>query len=288
MHSFDYQQPRSMAEALDLLSAYGHEAYPLAGGTDLIVGLRSGRSRPRVVVDVKRLADLGPAIDVANGRFSITAPTTLREVISDTRIRSCIPSLVEAARTVGSVQIRSRATLIGNICNASPAADTAPPMLAHNAEVALISREGSRRLPLEDFMVGPRRTALQPGEMVTAIEIRVPAPSTASSFVRLTRRRGVDLAIVSVSCTVAGTVTTLAFGAVGPKPFAISDDSGVLADPNAAADARIETLRTMVAHAAPISDVRGSREYRQAMLLALSQRALQIALRRRVQSDGDV
>jgi CO/xanthine dehydrogenase FAD-binding subunit len=284
MRSFAYERPRSVSEAFDLLDTYGRDASLLAGGTDLVVGLRKGRISPRIVVDLKRLDDLGPGIGEAGGRFSIMAPTTLREIIADARIRSRLPSLVEAACTVGSVQIRNRATLAGNICNASPAADTAPALLAYHAEVLLVSRNESRRLPLQDFLLGPRRTGLRVGEMVAAVEIPVPEAATSSCFSRLTRRRGVDLATVSLCCAVTAGMTTFAFGAVGPRPFAVTDDSGLLADPDADPSSRSSLLRAFVARASPISDIRGSREYRQAMLLALSQRALQTAIERRSQA----
>ena len=283
MRAFGYEQPRRSAVALDLLEAFGSDASVLAGGTDLVVGLRMGRITPRVVVDVKRLEDLVPRIGDANGRITISAPTTLREIIEHDRIRRCLPALVDAAYTVGSVQIRNRATLAGNICNASPAADTAPALLAYHAEVLVMSRRGSRRLPLRDFLLGPRCTDLRPGEMVAAIEIPGPEPGLGSSFLRLTRRRGVDLATLSLCCTVSARITTLAFAAVGPVPFAATDDSGLLADPDADPSARGALLRAFVARAAPISDIRGSREYRREMLLALSQRVLRTAIERRGQ-----
>lgn len=280
MRSFAYEQPRCVSEAFDLLDTHGRDASLLAGGTDLVVGLRKGRISPRVVVDLKRLDDLCPGIEEAGGRFSIMAPTTLREIIADPRVQSRLPALAEAACTVGSVQIRNRATLAGNVCNASPAADTAPALLAYHAEVLLVSRDGARRLPLREFLLGPRRTDLRANEMVAAVEIPVPEAATSSCFARLTRRRGVDLATVSLCCAVTGHVTTFAFGAVGPKPFTMTDDSGLLADPGADPASRRSLLQAFVARATPISDIRGSREYRQAMLLALSQRALQTAIDR--------
>jgi carbon-monoxide dehydrogenase medium subunit len=179
------------------------------------------------------------------------------------------------------VQIRNRATLTGNICNASPAADTAPALLAYGAGVVLISRHGTRRLPLDEFLLGPRRTSLGAHEIAAAMEIPITPARTGSQFARLTRRRGVDLATISLCCTVGAQVTRFAFGAVGPKPFVMTDASGVLADPDSDPGARIGLLRDFVAQAAPISDLRGSREYRQAMLLALSQRALRSAIARR-------
>jgi CO/xanthine dehydrogenase FAD-binding subunit len=279
--SFRYTRPGYLAEAFDVLDRYGRDASLLAGGTDLVVGLRKGRIAPRMIVDLKRIADLAPGIDARQGQVRISAPTTLAEMISDRRVQEHFPALVAAARTVGSAQIRNRATITGNICNASPAADTAPALLAYGAGVTLISRQGSRLVPLEEFMLGPRHTSLRLGEIAAAVEIPVPAAGTGSQFARLTRRRGVDLATISLCCTVGPQLTRFAFGAVGPKPFVLTDESGVLADPEASSAARIGLLRDFVAQATPISDLRGSREYRQAMLLTLSDRALRAAIARR-------
>lgn len=284
MSAFVYEEPTRLAEAFAILETYGRDASPLAGGTDLVVGLRAGRVTPRAVVDLKRLDDLAASIEERDGRFLITAPTTLTELIADHRVRRYLPALADAARTVGSVQIRNRATLAGNICNASPAADTAPPLLAYGASVLLLSRNGSRRLTMADFVLGPRQTALRAGEIVAGVEIPVPPAPSGSCFARLTRRRGVDLATVSVCCSMGTRTTTLAFGAVAPRPFAVTDESGLLAGPDSRdgyTAARESLLRAFAARAAPISDLRGSREYREAMVLALSRRAVQTARVRR-------
>jgi CO/xanthine dehydrogenase FAD-binding subunit len=280
-YSFRYAQPRHLSEAFDLLDAYGRGASLLAGGTDLVVGLRNGRIAPRMIVDLKRISGLAPGIAETEGRISISAPTRLTDVTADRRIQDQFPALVEAARTVGSVQIRNRATLTGNICNASPAADTAPALLAYGAGVVLISRRGSRLVPLEDFLLGPRRTSLGTDEIAAAVEIPKPATRIGSRFGRLTRRRGVDLATISLCCAVGSHVTRFAYGAVGPKPFVITDESGVLADPESDPAARMGLLSDFVAQATPISDLRGGREYRRAMLLALSQRVLRTAIAQR-------
>jgi CO/xanthine dehydrogenase FAD-binding subunit len=280
-HSFQYAQPRQLSEAFDILESYGRDASLLAGGTDLVVGLRNGRIAPRMIVDLKRISGLAPGIAETERRISISAPTRLTDIIADRRIRDHFPALVEAARTVGSVQIRNRATLTGNICNASPAADTAPALLAYGAVVVLISRRGSRLVPLEEFLLGPRRTSLGAGEIAAAVEIPKSSTRTGSRFDRLTRRRGVDLAMISLCCVVGSRVTRFAYGAVGPKPFVITDESGVLADPESDPAARMGLLNDFVAHATPISDLRGGREYRHAMLLVLSQRVLRTAIGRR-------
>ncbi|MDQ1661243.1 MAG: xanthine dehydrogenase FAD-binding subunit [Blastococcus sp.] len=279
MRPFAYARPGSLAEAFDLLDdAEPGNVRMIVGGTDLIVGLQSGKIAPRLVVDLKHLTDLPAGITEVDGAISISAPTTLTDVIADERIRTAFPALVEAASTVGSVQIRNRASLTGNICNASPAFDTATALLVHDAVVVLSSRAGDRRLPVADFVLGPRSTDLRKGEIATAVELPLPTVPTGTKFARLTRRRGVDLATLSLCCAVDAGRARFAFGAVAPRPFVVADDSGVLADPRAAAEDRDRALRALTAHARPISDLRAGQDYRQAMLLVLSRRAHEAAL----------
>lgn len=279
MKPFAYARPASLAEAYDLLdSAAPGGVRPISGGTDLIVELQNGKTQPRLVIDLKHLSDVRPGIQEVSGRISISAATPLTDIIRDERIARYFPALVEAATTVGSVQIRNRASLTGNICNASPAYDTGPALLVHDAEIVLSSRAGERRVPVVDFVLGPRRTDLRTGELATAVELPLPEAPVRQKFARLTRRRGVDLATLSLCCAVSGKRTRFAFGAVAPRPFIMDDDSGVLANPAAPQQAREEVLRSMTAQASPITDVRGSADYRQAMLLVLSRRALEAAL----------
>jgi CO/xanthine dehydrogenase FAD-binding subunit len=281
MRAFDYARPATVAEAVDLLARHHTGARVLAGGTDLIVGLRHGTVTPALVVDVKGVRDLPPPVEVRGGTVVVSAGTVMSGLVDDPRIRRALPALVEAMNTVGSIQIRNRATLAGNVCNASPAADTVPPMLLHDAHVLLAGPDGVRRSALGDVILGPGRTSLRRGELVTAVELALPSHPLGTAFARMTRRRGVDLATVSLCCGVdeAGTVR-FAYGAVGPRAFLVADESGTLADPEAPPPARDAVLDGLISQAAPISDVRASREYRLAMLRVLSKRALAVAIGR--------
>jgi CO/xanthine dehydrogenase FAD-binding subunit len=275
MLPFSYARPSTLAEALALLERNGDRATLLAGGTDLVVELRNRSRRPEVVIDLKRVAEIQPAITSTDRSLTITAATSMTYVQENDRVRAYFPALVDAAATVGSIQIRNRATLAGNICHASPAADTVPALLVYDATVNLASTRGARTVKLEEFLVGPRQTALQRAEIVTSIELPLPRERRAAQFARITRRRGVDLATVSLCCMVeASGRTRFAYGAVGPRPFVVADATGVLADPSASDVAKDAALGELIAHASPISDVRGSREYRAAMLLVMSRRAL--------------
>ncbi|HSS92894.1 MAG TPA: xanthine dehydrogenase family protein subunit M [Candidatus Dormibacteraeota bacterium] len=281
MQPFDYARPATLSEALQLLDRSGPEACLLAGGTDVVVALRNRTLRPKLVVDLKRVDELRPAISEEAGWLTIAATTVIADINDDHRIRTRFRALVDAGATVGSDQIRNRATLTGNICHASPAADTAPALLAYGAVVNVAGSQGTRRVNLSDFFIGPGNTVLRQGELVSSISLPLSSERRGATFARITRRRGVDLATVSLCCIVeASGRTTFAYGAVGPKPFVVVDDSGVLADPGAGADAKDEALRRVLTHASPISDVRGSREYREAMLHVMSRRALQTSIER--------
>ncbi len=287
MQAFGYERPQTLDRAVALLDALGADARPLAGGTDLIIGVRQRTRLPKVVVALKAIPELRPEIRLADGQVSISADTVMSELAADERIRAQFPALAEAAAVVGAVQIRNRATLAGNICNASPAADTAPPLLAYGAQVVAYGPGGTRRIPIEAFFAGPGQTTLARGELVVAIELPLPARPAGSAFGRLTRRRGADLATVSACVAVDGSgVTRLGFGAVGPRPLLAADTGGVLADPGSDPDEQAGTLARLVMAASPISDVRASREYRLSMLGVLSQRVLRAALARRAEGRG--
>jgi carbon-monoxide dehydrogenase medium subunit len=282
MHVFDYVRPASLAEAVALLAEHGPEARVLAGGTDLIIRLRDGTATPRLVVDIKRIPELAPRIDLVDGILAVSAGTVMTDVAADERVRRHFSALVEAAEVVGSVQIRNRATLAGNICNASPAADTAPSLLVYGAVVVAVGPGGERRIALDHFFVRSGVTTLARGELVTAIELPVPTIRMGATHVRRTRRRGHDLASVTLCCAVdeAG-VTRLAYGSVGPRPVIEVDESGTLADPAASDEAKAAVFERFFEGASPSPrSMRAGPEYRLAMLRVLGSRALRTAIAR--------
>jgi carbon-monoxide dehydrogenase medium subunit len=150
---FGYARPASLTEAVDLLHAHAGGARILAGGTDLIIRIRDGTLHPDLVVDVKRIPELRPAISERDGRLIVSAGTVMTDIVEDARVARSFPALREAAAVVGAVQIRNRATLAGNVCNASPAADTAPALLVYGAEVVALGPAGVRRIPMDDFFI---------------------------------------------------------------------------------------------------------------------------------------
>jgi len=282
MRAFSYERPGHLDDAVALLAEHGAEARPLSGGTDLIIRLRDGSIRPRVVVDVKGVAELDGEIRDGDGHLTIGALTVMTDIAADERIRRDYQALAEAAAVVGAVQIRNRATLAGNICNASPAADTAPALLVYGATVIATGPAGTRRIPMDEFFVRSGVTTLARGEVVTAIELPLPAGRRGSVHVRRTRRRGHDLASVTLTCAVRDDgVTQLAYGSLGPRAVLVADESGVLADPAAPDSAKVQRLEALFAAASPSPrSMRASPEYRLAMLRVLGLRAVATAIRR--------
>jgi carbon-monoxide dehydrogenase medium subunit len=282
MRTFAYERPTRIEEAVAMLDEAGPDARPLAGGTDLIIRLRDGTLRPRTVVDVKGIVDLDSGIGDQDGGLRIGARTVMTDITEDPRVRRDFRALAEAAAVVGSVQIRNRATLAGNIANASPAADTAPALLVYGARVVLAGPGGARTIPIDEVFVRSGVTTLTRGELITAIELPRPTGPAGAVHVRRTRRRGHDLASVTLACAVAGDgVTRIGYGSLGPRPLLVVDDTGLLADPAAPDLAKMQRLEAMFVAASPSPrSMRASPEYRLAMLHVLGLRAVGVAIER--------
>jgi len=282
MRAFAYERPTELAGAIARLAEHGPDARLLAGGTDLIIRLRDGSIRPSVVIDVKRIAELDGDIREDGDTVTIGARTTMSAIAASDRIRRDFTALAEAAAVVGAVQIRNRATLAGNICNASPAADTAPSLLVYGARVVVAGSAGQRRIPVDDVFVRSGVTTLARDELVTAIELPLPTVRRAAVHVRRTRRRGHDLASVTLACLVRPDgQTRIAYGSLGPRPILVGDESGLLADPAASDHAKATLLETLFAGATPSpTSMRASPEYRVAMLRVLGLRAIHRAIDR--------
>lgn len=269
MTVLDYRRPSSLSEATELLQ--DTDAVALAGGTDLMVAIRHRTVGPAVVVDLKSVDDIGDDIAVEEDRLVIGGRVVMSRLVSHDVVTEQFPALASAASVVGSVQIRNRATLAGNLCNASPAADTAPALLAHSATLTLASGDSGRTVPLSDFFLGPGATILNEGEVVTSVAVPIPTGPIGSGFARVTRRRGVDLASVSLVCVVEPSGRArFGFGAVGPTPLV--------------AESTVEDLATddgldhLLSGTTPISDLRAGADYRSAMLRVHTRRALVAAM----------
>jgi CO/xanthine dehydrogenase FAD-binding subunit len=283
MRAFAYERPTSLADAIAVLAERGPDARPLAGGTDLIIRLRDRSLTPSVVLDIKRIAELDDEIRDEGHRRVIGAWTTMTAIAADQDMVRDHQALTEAAAVVGSVQIRNRATLAGNICNASPAADTAPALLVDDAVVVVTGVGGARRIPIDAFFVRSGVTTLARDELVTAIELPRPTTRRGTVHLRRTRRRGHDLASVTLACSVADDgLTRIAYGSLGPRPVLVTDETGVLADARASEADKRARLATLFVDASPsMTSMRASPDYRLAMLQVLGMRAVSTATARR-------
>jgi len=281
---FEYLEPTSLQQALEWLNTYRGRARVLAGGTDLHLRLRKWVFLPDYIIDLKRVQGLDYIASDGQGGLRI-GPTTLQgELCRSPLVQQSFPALAEAARWVGSVQTRNRATVVGNICNASPAADTAPALLGYGARVKIASLQGERTVPLEEFFVGPGKTVLQDHELVAEVLISAPAPRTGASFFRRTRT-AMDIAVVcgaAVLNLADGTCRgiRIALGAVAPTPIRAPRAEQVLHGQVLSEPLIAEASRIAAEEARPIDDVRGSAEYRREMVRVLTRRGLTQAFER--------
>ena len=273
---FEYRPATSLAQATTLLAERA-DARLLAGGTDLLVDLRERRQAPGLLVDVSGLPELG-GIAVRDGSLWIGGGVTVAELGRAPLVAERAPALHKAARDFADYLTRNRATVGGNLANGSPGADLVVPLLALDTSVVLAGPAGERRVALDDFLEGPRRTALRRGELVRAVVI--PQGGGVQSWYKLGLKRGGAIAVVSVAtCLRVGTDgratgAAIALGAVGPRPFRAREAEATLLGTSLDAG-RVALAASRAAQAArPISDVRGSAEYRRAMVEALVTRGL--------------
>ncbi len=279
---FELYSPERLDDCLALLAQWGEQALPVAGGTNLIPDLRSGRARPRVVIDLGRLAELSYVRCIA-GRVAIGAGATVAGLLQSPLLDQMGAAIGEAARVLANPLVRNRATVAGNLADASPAADLAPPLLALGAEVILTSVNASRCLPLSELFLGPRKTARRPDELLT--EIRYPAPdSAASTFIKLGLRQADAIAIASVATFVEMSgasvrVARIALGSVAPRPLrALHAEQALIGRPLDEETVRQAAAVAAQEDASPIDDLRASAEYRRWMVEVLVRRALRRVL----------
>jgi len=282
-HVFAYEKPATLDEAVSLLREAGEGARVLAGGTDLIGWIRAGLVEPDLLIDLKGIGGLeGIAVDETAGRIRIGALATFTDLIQSGAIREKAPLLHEAARTVASRGIRNRATPAGNICSAVPCCDMGPPLLVLEAEVRAAGPEGERVVPIRDWFTGPRRTALRPGEIVTAVDVPLPGSPHGAAYVKLGRYDGEDLAQASAAVlALPGGERRVAFGAVAPTPVRSGRIEELLRGKEEAAPALLEEAAVVLpGEIAPIDDLRSGKEYRSRMTRVMFERGLAAALAR--------
>ncbi|WP_089942602.1 FAD binding domain-containing protein [Candidatus Entotheonella palauensis] len=282
---FDYVAPATLAEAIGLLQAYQSRAAAvkiLAGGTDLFLRMRHRVETPGAVIDIKRIPELGVLSHSDADGLHIGAAVCHADVVRNENVRQSYGALAEAASWVGSRQTRHRGTVVGNLCNASPAADTTPALLAYRAAVRIVGPEGERDVPVETFFRGPGQTVLTPVELVTAV-VLPPPEAHGWGFLRRTRT-AIDIALVS-SCAVVtaanGTCqdVSIGLGAVAPTPIRARQAEDALRGQQPTEALTHTVGRLAAANCSPISDVRCSGDYRKQMVNVLTRRCVQSSLR---------
>jgi CO/xanthine dehydrogenase FAD-binding subunit len=281
MFHCNYLAPRSMDEFLTVLHQYGGEAKVIAGGTDLIPQMRLGKFAPRLLIDPRHLRLPGITEDV-NG-IQLGASVTHTQVLDSLGLQRGYPALVNACHQVGGPPVRNRGTLTGNLANASPAADSALPLLVYDAELVISRLGGERLIPLSEFYQGPGQTILSADEFIQTIRIPKPSPLTRAVFLKLGKRQAMAIALASVAVRVSFSETgqicgaRIALGSVAPMPVrAYQAESFLLSNSPDEELIRQVSQATRLA-ASPISDLRASAEYRSQMVEVLTRRALNIA-----------
>jgi aerobic carbon-monoxide dehydrogenase medium subunit len=276
--AMEFIDAHDVSEALDALDERGSEATVLAGGTDVVVQIHAGDLRPGALVHIRKLSELEGI--TANARTEIGALTTHWTLASSPLIRADHLALAEAALTVGGRQTQNIGTIAGNLVNASPAADLLPVLLVANAHVAVVGSGGDRSLPLEEFLVDRKRTALEPNELVASVSLERPGPRTGETYLKVGRRSAMEVALVGLAVQVRLDESDLvadarvAVGSVGPKAFRVLEAEAVLVGTRGEEAVVAEAGRLLQEAARPIDDVRGTAGYRRRVLPGLLARAV--------------
>jgi carbon-monoxide dehydrogenase medium subunit len=287
LKDIDYAAPSTIAEAVTLLAEKGDRARVLAGGTDIIVQVREHRRDLDLLVDVKHIPELNELTCDPRTGLRLGAAVPCYRIYEQPDIRRLYPGLIDAVSLVGGIQIQSRASVGGNLCNASPAADTIPPLIAYEGVCVIAGPAGTREVPVDKFCTAPGRTVLGKGEFLVSFRLPAPRRLSGASYLRFIPRNEMDIAVVG-----AGTAVTLdqsksrclaarvALAAVAPTPLLVPEAGAALVD-GPLTDALIQKAASLAQAAArPISDMRGNADYRRHLVGVLVKRTLQTAIAR--------
>lgn len=285
MKDFEYFAPHTLEEALRLLEEKRESVRLLAGGTDLMVQMKCGRVCPSSIIDVKRVPELNRLdFDSRIGLF-VGAAVPVTRMNAFPPVASTYAMLLDACSLIGSFQLRSRATMGGNICNAAPSADSAPPLLCLDARAKVASLDGSRTIPMTDFFVGPGVSALAPNELLVGIEIPPPPGQASGSYTRHIPRQEMDIAVAGVASFLVVSPgnglcrdARVALGAVAPTPIRVPAAESVLVGTDLSSDVLEKAAHLASEAARPITDMRGSEGYRRELVRVLTKRTLTKAM----------
>ncbi len=287
MQAFEYIDAKTVSEAVALLDDKGEKARILAGGTDLIVQAREGRRTLDWMIDIKSIPEVNVLDFDSETGLTLGAAVPCYRIYDDEAICNAYPGLVDATKIIGGTAIQGRAGVGGNLCNASPAADCIPPLIALNATCAIAGPNGEREIPVEEFCTGPGQTALAKGEMLVSLKLLAPQQNSSSYYLRFIPRNEMDIAVVGAGASVILdddkqriVSARIALGAVAPTPLFAEEASELLSDREITDDAIGEAAQAAQAIARPISDMRGTAEQRTHLVGVLTRRALNGAIQR--------
>ncbi len=284
MKWFDYCSPGSLAEAVGALSA-GRRARALAGGTDLLVQMRAGHADVSVVVDVKRIPELNELSCDAEAGLRLGAAVPCCRIAEDPAVRATYPALAEVAALIGGVQIQSRASIGGNLCNAAPSADSVPVLISYEAICRVAGPSGTRDVRVEDFCTGPGKTVLGPGELLVSFRLPRPPARSGARYLRFIPRNEMDIAVAGAGAQVVledghFRSARIALAAVAATPLFVNEAGEWLAGKPADAESIRAAAEIARKAAQPITDMRGSADYRRHLCAVLTRRALEAAVER--------
>jgi len=274
---------RSVEEAVSLLSEYGEKAKFVSGATDLLMQLKRGEAVPECLIRLGEIRDLDFIKYDETGGLRVGALTTIVEIANSPLIRGKFSILAQAAGMLGTPAVRNQATLGGNLCNAAPSADTAPPLLVLGAKAKIVGKEGEKIVPLEDFFVGPGQTILGQDRLLAEIQVPNILAHSGGAYLKQKRRQGADLAVVGVAAWVVMGRKVLndvkiALGAVAPTPIRAKKAEGILRGRKVDPELLEKSGQAAAGEASPIDDIRGSADYRRELLAVLTKRAITEAI----------
>ena len=285
MRPIEYVAPKTVEEAVAALAEKGEAARALAGGTDILVQLRGGRRSLDRIVDVKKIPELNELSFSPQAGLRIGAAVPCHRIYEDEAIAEAYPGVMDAATLIGGIQIQGRASLGGNLCNAAPSGDSIPALIAHHAIAEVAGPGGRRDVPVEDFCTAPGRTVLGPGEFLIALRMPTPPASFGASYLRFIPRNEMDIAVAGAGASVVMDGDTVAacrvaLASVAPTPVLAEAAGAALVGKEPTEQALAEAAEAARAASKPISDMRGTAEYRTHLVGVLTTRALRNAIQR--------
>ena len=285
MTQMRYESPATVAAAVALLAGANGQARVLAGATDLLVQMRSGRVQPELLVDVKCIDEM-TSVTMEDGGFRFGAATNAMELVEHEAFAAAWPGVTEAVELIGSIQVKGRATVGGNVCNASPAADSVPALIAAGAIARIVGPDGNREIPVEEIGIGPGKTSLAKGELVASFLLPKRGPHSGDAYLRFTPRTEMDIAVVGAGVNIAldgkgvCTQARVSLGAVAERALLVPEAAAALVGTKVDEAALKRLAAAASAACRPIDDKRGTKAYRIKVAGVLARRAAEIALER--------